>query len=100
MITPSPGNGRAVAAAYECASRQIARARALVADGVDADLTPIRPAIRDLCDMLRSMPKNDAAEWLTRLIELQHELARLGQECARRGGTNNGSRDVTRGPGE
>lgn len=100
MTTPPPGNGRAVAAAYECASRQIARARALVAGGVDADLTPIRPAIRDLCDMLRSMPKNDAAEWLTRLIELQHELARLGQECARRGGTTSGSRDVTRGPGE
>ncbi len=100
MITPPPENGRAVAAAYDCASRQIARARALVADGVDVDLTPIRPAIRELCDMLRSLPKNDAAEWLTRLIELQHELARLGQECARRGGTTSGSRDVTRGPGE
>ena len=100
MITPPPGKGRAVAAAYECASRQIARARALVADGVDADLAPIRPAIRDLCDMLRSMPKHAAAEWLTRLIELQHELARLGQECARRAGTTNGSRDVTGGPGE
>ena len=100
MITPPPGNGRAVAAAYECASRQIARARALVADGVEVDLTPIRPAIRDLCDMLRSMPKHDAAEWLTRLIELQHELARLGQDCARRGGTADGSRDVTGGPGE
>lgn len=100
MITPPPENGRAVAAAYDCASRQIARARALVADGVDVDLTPIRPAIRDLCDMLRSMPKKDAAEWLTRLIELQHELARLGQECARRAGAANGSRDVSGGPGE
>ena len=55
----------------------------MIADGVDVDLTPIRPAIRDLCDMLRSMPKHDAAEWLTR-----------------RAGAAKGSRDMPRGPGE
>ena len=99
MISSSPTKGK-VAAAYDSAARQIARARALVADCVEVDLAPIRPAIRDLCDMLKSMPKQDAAEWLARLVELQRELARLGQEFARRAGTTDGSEHIPGEPGE
>lgn len=99
MITSRPAKAK-VAAAYESAARQIARARTLMADGVEVDLAPIRPAIRDLCEMLKSMPKQDAAEWLARLVELQHELARLGQEFARRAGTTDGSGDIPGEPGE
>jgi hypothetical protein len=99
MITSSPAKAE-VAAAYDAAAGQIARARALVADGVEVDLTPIRPAIRDLCDMLKSMPKHESAKWLARLVELQHELARLGQEFARRAGTIDGSGRIPGEPGE
>ena len=50
--------------------------------------------------MLKSMPKKDAAEWLARLVELQHELARLGQEFVRPAGTTNRSGDTPGEPGE
>jgi hypothetical protein len=75
-------------------------ARALVANGAEVDLAPIRPAIRDLCDILKSMPKNEAAEWLVQLIELQHELARLGQEFVARAGSRQGSRAIIGEPDE
>jgi hypothetical protein len=91
---------RRIAAAYECAAAQIALARALVANSVEVDLAPIRPAIRDLCDVLKSMPKKEAAEWLAQLIELQHELARLGQEFVARAGSGQASRAVLGEPDE
>lgn len=100
MTASAPGSRRTIATAYECAAGHIALARALVANGAEVDLAPIRPAIRDLCDVLKSLPKNEAAEWLAQLIELQHELARLGQEFVARAGTCQGSRDVIGDPNE
>lgn len=97
MTAPTTDSGRSIAAAYECAAGKIALARALVANGAEVDLAPIRPAIRDLCDILKSRPKNESAEWLARLIELQQELARLGQEFVARAGSGQGSQAI---PGE
>lgn len=94
------GNGPGVAAAYDSVIDLIAMARALVAAGAEVDLAPIRPAIRDLCDRLKAMPKKDAAEWLARLVELQRELARLGQEFAERGRNGDRSSAVSEEPGE
>jgi hypothetical protein len=100
VTASAPSSRRTIATAYECASGQIALARALVANGAEVDLAPIRPAIRDLCDILKSMPKNEAAEWLVQLIELQHELARLGQEFVARAGSRQGSRAIIGEPDE
>jgi hypothetical protein len=100
MSVSSPDNGRRVAAAYEWAASLIALARGAVADGADADLAPIRPAIRDLCSVLKSLPKEDAAEWLARLVELQFELARLGHEVVVRAHNSDGSQAVSGEPGE
>jgi hypothetical protein len=100
-VTASAPNSRTrIAAAYECAAGQIELARTLVANGAEVDLAPIRPAIRDLCDVLKSIPKNEAAEWLAQLIELQHELARLGQEFVARAGNGQGPRVVIGEPDE
>lgn len=93
-------HSRRVEAAYSWAASLIALARDLVAAGADVELAPIRPAIRDLCDLLKSLPKDDAAVWLLGLVELQHELASLGRALARRGRTDGGSREILGEPGE
>lgn len=73
-----------VAAAYTWAAGLITVARSLVTDGVDVDLSPIRPAIRELCQEVAALPKVEAADWFARLVELQRQLAALGQELAAR----------------
>jgi hypothetical protein len=89
MITATPDDDDArVNAAYAWAAGLIGLARRLVANDLDVDLTPIRPAIRDLCDGIRLLPKREAAIWLNRLIELQHEMAALTRELARRDGVD------------
>jgi hypothetical protein len=82
--TPGEEDGRPVESAYGWVASLIALARDLTAVGADFDLAPIRPAIRDLCDLLKSLPKEAATLWLVRLVELQHELASLGHELAER----------------
>jgi hypothetical protein len=84
MTKSAPREEEPVAAAYRWAAGLVALARKLIAEGGEVDLTPIRPAIRDLCEGVRSLPKNEASVWLARLVELQHELARLGNELAER----------------
>jgi hypothetical protein len=96
--TPSEADGRRIEAAYSCAASLIALARDLTAVGAEVDLAPIRPAIRDLCDLLKSLPKDAAAVWLVRLVGLQHELASLGHQLAER--ANGGSRNILGEPGE
>jgi hypothetical protein len=76
------------AAAYDWAAGLVALARRLVADGVDVDLSPIRPAVRELCDAVAALPKAEAAEWLVRLSALHHQLAELGRELAARQGND------------
>ena len=97
--TPGDEHSRRVEAAYSWAASLIALARDLISVGADVDLAPIRPAIRDLCDLLKSLPKDDAAVWLVRLVELQHELASLGHELAERERTGGGSRAILGEPG-
>jgi hypothetical protein len=84
MTASSADPHRQVAAAYAWASGLIRLATRLVTDGVDVDLAPIRPAIRELCEVVATLPKADAADWLVRLVALQHQLAALGQELAAR----------------
>jgi hypothetical protein len=100
VTASAPGGRRKIEAAYECAAGRIALARALVESGAEVDLAPIRPAIRELCEVVKSMPKNDAAEWLAQLIELQHELARLGREFVARAGNGQGPQAVIGEPDE
>lgn len=96
MTASSAGNGgNGVAVAYARVAHEIAVARALVAGGSDVDLASIRPAIRELCEVLRSMPKSEAEAWSVRLIELQHDLTRLGQEFVQRGRNRDGARAST-----
>jgi hypothetical protein len=92
--TPGDEDGRPSESAYGWVVSLIALARDLTAVGADVDLAPIRPAIRDLCDLLKSLPKDDAAVWLVRLVDLQHELASLGHELAERERTGGGSRAI------
>ncbi len=70
------------AAAYEWAAGLVGLARRLIADGTDVDLTPIRPAIQELCGALRQLPAVQAREWVNHLLELQRELAALGHDLA------------------
>ncbi|QLH38669.1 MAG: hypothetical protein HWD60_06600 [Defluviicoccus sp.] len=72
---------RAVAA-YESAATLIGRARRRLADGTDVDLSPIRPAIQDLCRTIKELPSKQAAVWVTHLLDLQHDLAALGHDLA------------------
>jgi uncharacterized protein HemX len=97
---PSDEDNRRIEAAYSWAVSMIALARELIAGGGDVDLAPIRPAIRDLCALLKSLPKDDADGWLARLVGLQHELASLGRELAERERTSGGSPAILGEPGE
>ena len=81
--TPRDEESRVVAA-YTWATGLVVLARKLIADGVEVDLSPIRPAIRELCDIVRTLPPSKSADWLARLLDLQRELAALGQEMAAR----------------
>lgn len=72
---------RAVAA-YESAATLIGRARRRLADGTDVDLSPIRPAIQDLCRTIKELPSKQAAVWVIHLLDLQHDLAALGHDLA------------------
>jgi hypothetical protein len=98
--TPSDEHSRRAEAAYSWAASLIGLARDLIAVGADVDLAPIRPAIRDLCDLLKSLPKDDASVWLVRLVELQHELATLGHKLAERERTGGGSQAILKEPWE
>ncbi len=76
-----------VAGAYSWAAGLVGLARRLIADGVDVDLEPIRPAVRDLCEEIKGLPKAEASHWLNQLIDLQHEMAALGRALADRNRT-------------
>jgi hypothetical protein len=77
-------HGARATAAFEWATGLVALARRLVGDGVDVDLSPVQPAINELCQIVKSMPAPDAAAWLDRLMALQQDLASLAEELAAR----------------
>lgn len=81
MNTRTDGEQRA-AAAYEWAASLIGLARRLIADRVEVDVSPIRPAIQVLCGVIKELPPDQAKEWVTHLLDLQHELASLGHDFA------------------
>ena len=87
MNTQADGGQRA-AAAYEWAASLIGLARRLIADGVEVDISPIRPAIQELCGVIKELAPEQAKEWVTHLLDLQHELALLGSDLADRKGDN------------
>jgi hypothetical protein len=96
---PTCGEERA-AQAYEWAANLIGLARRLIADGVqDVDLSPIRPAIQDLCTVIKELPPVQAREWVTHLIDLQHELAALSHDMAVQRGEGGGTEPQEEGPG-
>lgn len=74
--TAADEHSRRVEAAYSWAASLIALARDLIAVGADVELAPIRPAIRDLCDLLKSLPKDDAAVWPNLNSELRTDWQR------------------------
>ncbi|MBK8208567.1 MAG: hypothetical protein IPK78_00020 [Rhodospirillales bacterium] len=85
MTTPKANDaGNRVADAYSWAAGLVGLARRLVADGIEVDLQPIRPAIRDLCEEVKGLPGAEASVWLNHLIELQHEMATLARVLADR----------------
>lgn len=88
MTVPTSTDADArVAGAYSWAAGLVGLARRLIAEGVDVDLEPIRPAVRDLCKEIRELPKAEASHWLKRLIHLQHEMAALTRALADRNRT-------------
>jgi hypothetical protein len=85
MTTPKANDAEnRVADAYSWAAGLVGLARRLVADGIEVDLKPIRPAIRDLCEEVKELPGEEASVWLNQLIELQHEMAALARALADR----------------
>lgn len=85
MTVPTSTDADArVAGAYSWAAGLVGLARRLIADGVDVDLEPIRPAVRELCQEIRDLPSAEASLWLNPLIDLQHEMAALGRALADR----------------
>lgn len=86
MPTSTDADAR-VAGAYSWAAGLVGLARRLIADGVDVDLEPIRPAVRDLCEEIKGLPKAEASHWLNQLTDLQHEMAALGRALAARNRT-------------
>lgn len=76
---------RQVASAYEWAAGLILLGRQLLDEGVDVDLAPVQPAVRDLCEAIRQLSGEQAKAWLPRLVGLQHELTQLGRDLAQRG---------------
>jgi hypothetical protein len=85
MTVPTSKDADArVAGAYSWAAGLVGLARRLVTDGVDVDLEPIRPAVRELCQEIKELPSAEASQWITRLIDLQHEMAALARALADR----------------
>jgi hypothetical protein len=85
MTTPKANNAEnRVAEAYSWAAGLVGLARRLVANGIEVDLKPIRPAIRELCEEVKELPSAEASSWLNHLIELQHEMAALARALADR----------------
>ena len=76
--SPSERNQEYAASAYAWAVDRIELARRLVDAGNDVDLAPIRPAVRELCEIVKLLPTTEAACWLVRLVPT---AARAG--CAR-----------------
>lgn len=86
MMTTSQEEEGPVGAAYTWAAGLVALARKLISDGVEVDLSPIRPAVRELCDIIKTLPPEESSLWLARLVDLQRELAALGHQMAVRPG--------------
>jgi hypothetical protein len=85
MTVPTSKDADArVAGAYSWAAGLVGLARRLITDGVDVDLEPIRPAVRDLCQEIKELPSAEASLWITQLIDLQHEMAALARALADR----------------
>lgn len=85
MTTPHPYDPESrVAGAYTWAAGLVGLARRLVADGLDVDLEPIRPAVRELCQGIRELPSDEASAWLKHLIDLQREMTALARALAER----------------
>jgi hypothetical protein len=98
-MNANPDPEQRAAAAYEWAANLIGLARRLIADGVDVDVSPIRPAIQELCDLIKQLPPAQANEWVVHLLDLQHELAALGRDFSVREPDNGVSGPQGEGPG-
>ena len=85
--TPGDEHSRRVEAAYSWAASLIALARDLISVGADVDLAPIRPAIRDLCDLLKSAGREQSWE---NLEHDSHELCAVRPRAVRAGADRRG----------
>lgn len=67
--------------AFNWAAGLIVIAKRLVAERrADIDLTPIGPAIKEVCALAVELPPDRAEKWIDRLIILQQDLALISRE--------------------